>query len=154
MSPDTPYEAAARRIAALTGEDWDPILVGEAARIVRQELRPFLLANDSDSIAGSCNCLTMSPDIRYHKRGCKYRLISERDALRTAVARHRDTFPDEPLDGEEALWAALDAPATRTPVPESPPCSAEAVARALAGGFMTRGMYEGFTPPPARTDSP
>lgn len=45
--------------------------------------------------------------------------------------------------------------ATRTPVPESPPCPAEAVARALAEGFMARGMYEGFTPPPpSRTPIP
>lgn len=34
---------------------------------------------DSDSIVSSCNCHTQSPDIKHHKKGCKYRLIGERD---------------------------------------------------------------------------
>lgn len=46
------------------------------------QLKGWLLANDSDSIIGSCNCLTKTPDIKFHKKGCKYRLIMERDAAR------------------------------------------------------------------------
>lgn len=39
---------------------------------------------ESDSTIGSCNCLTKTPEVHFHKPGCKYRIISERD---TAVAR-------------------------------------------------------------------
>lgn len=37
---------------------------------------------ESDSIVASCDCLTKTNEIEYHKPGCKYRLISERDALK------------------------------------------------------------------------
>lgn len=43
--------------------------------------------NDSDSPVGQCSCLTKSPDIRYHKKGCRYRLIMERDRMREALER-------------------------------------------------------------------
>lgn len=33
----------------------------------------------------------------------------ERDDLRHAIRQHRDTFPDEPLNGELTLWAAIAA---------------------------------------------
>lgn len=37
---------------------------------------------ESDSIENSCNCLERTPEAHLHKPGCKYRLISERDAAR------------------------------------------------------------------------
>lgn len=40
---------------------------------------------DSDSIIGSCNCLTKTNNIQYHKPGCKYRLIVERNEARNKV---------------------------------------------------------------------
>lgn len=40
---------------------------------------------DNDGIIGSCNCLTKTPLIEHHKKGCKYRLISERDQLQAEV---------------------------------------------------------------------
>ena len=40
---------------------------------------------DSDSLVASCDCLTKSPEVMYHKVGCKYRLIRERDEAREAV---------------------------------------------------------------------
>lgn len=43
-----------------------------------------LLSLESDSIVASCNCLVKSNDIQFHKKGCKYRLIEERD---NAVSR-------------------------------------------------------------------
>lgn len=36
---------------------------------------------------GSCDCLTKTPDIKYHKPGCKYRLISERNDARSEAGR-------------------------------------------------------------------
>lgn len=33
------------------------------------------------SIAGTCNCLTKSPDIKYHQKLCVYQLIVERNSL-------------------------------------------------------------------------
>lgn len=55
-----------------------------------------LMADDSDSTVGACNCLTKSPDIQYHKKGCKYRLIVERDEARrlagiTAPSRRNES---------------------------------------------------------------
>jgi hypothetical protein len=41
---------------------------------------------ESDSIVASCNCVTKSPDIQFHKKGCKYRLIVERDSLTAELA--------------------------------------------------------------------
>lgn len=40
------------------------------------------VATDSDSIVGACDCMAKTPDIQHHKRGCKYRLIMERDEAR------------------------------------------------------------------------
>lgn len=37
---------------------------------------------ESDSIVGSCDCLTKTPEVKYHKPGCKYRILSERDEAR------------------------------------------------------------------------
>lgn len=34
---------------------------------------------DSDLIIASCDCLTKTPEIKFHAKGCKYRLIMERD---------------------------------------------------------------------------
>jgi len=42
----------------------------------------LLLATDDDSLIGSCNCLTKTPEVKYHKKGCKYRLIVERNEAR------------------------------------------------------------------------
>lgn len=41
----------------------------------------------SDSIVASCNCHTKSPDAEMHEAGCKYRLIVERNAARSNLAR-------------------------------------------------------------------
>ena len=37
---------------------------------------------ESDSVVASCNCLTKTNEVAYHKPGCKYRLICERDAAK------------------------------------------------------------------------
>jgi len=52
-------------------------------------------ADDSDSPGGHCTCLTKTPDIQHHKRGCKYRLIIERDDYHRKacdIADQRDTL--------------------------------------------------------------
>lgn len=41
---------------------------------------------ESDSIVASCGCLTKTNEVKYHKPGCKYRLICERDEARHALA--------------------------------------------------------------------
>lgn len=51
-------------------------------------------ANDSDSIVASCNCFTKTPDIQFHKRGCKYRLIEERNAAEAERDRLREVLED------------------------------------------------------------
>ncbi|MBK1884670.1 hypothetical protein JIN85_19825 [Luteolibacter pohnpeiensis] len=40
---------------------------------------------DSDSIVASCECFRLSPNPIDHAKGCKYRLICERDAAREAL---------------------------------------------------------------------
>jgi len=55
--------------------------------ITKADERDLIIAHlqagiESDSVVASCNCLTKSPDIQYHKIGCKYRLITERDSFR------------------------------------------------------------------------
>ena len=42
---------------------------------------------DSDSIAGSCDCNVKTNDPQHHAKGCKYRLICERDEAREELAR-------------------------------------------------------------------
>lgn len=42
---------------------------------------------ESDSEFGSCDCDTKTPDIQYHKAGCKYRLIVQRDSLKADSER-------------------------------------------------------------------
>lgn len=44
---------------------------------------------DDDSIIASCDCLTKTPAIEHHKKGCKYRLIVERDNARLEIKRLR-----------------------------------------------------------------
>lgn len=61
---------------------------------------------ESDSIVASCNCMTKSPDIQYHKPGCKYRLISERDAAREQVRQLREAL-EEWLTNDEKAEQAL-----------------------------------------------
>lgn len=56
-------------------------------------LRQHMMANDSDSPVAACNCMTMSPEIRFHKNGCKYRLIMERDEARAFLASNEQTKP-------------------------------------------------------------
>lgn len=41
---------------------------------------------ESDSIVASCDCLTKTNEVQYHKPGCKYRLICERDDARAALS--------------------------------------------------------------------
>jgi hypothetical protein len=58
-----------------------------AARILATAYRSNLMSDaDSDSVVGSCNCLTKTNEVRFHKSGCKYRLISERDDLLARLA--------------------------------------------------------------------
>jgi chromosome segregation ATPase len=40
---------------------------------------------ESDSIVASCGCLTKTNEVKYHKPGCKYRLVSERDEARSLI---------------------------------------------------------------------
>jgi hypothetical protein len=81
------------------------------------ELLRGKLSSDSfdDSIVASCSCLTKTPDIQYHKPGCKYRIIVERNQALQALAETRakleetllDTFVPN-LDGEPTseTWRA------------------------------------------------
>lgn len=44
---------------------------------------------ESDSIMASCGCLTKTNDFKYHKPGCKYRLICERNEARQNADRNQ-----------------------------------------------------------------
>lgn len=51
----------------------------ELKRILDQRIENDAQSVQSDSIVASCNCLTKTPDAKHHAKGCKYRLICERD---------------------------------------------------------------------------
>lgn len=55
----------------------------------------LMLAHDqrrleSDSIVGSCDCDTKTPELKYHKPGCKYRILTERDEAREQLAQAKE----------------------------------------------------------------
>jgi hypothetical protein len=52
-----------------------------------QLVRERLIAPDSDSVVGSCDCNCKTPDIRYHRKGCRYRLITERDQFAEELSK-------------------------------------------------------------------
>lgn len=54
----------------------------EAREQIQMMLKHDATRLESDSIVGSCDCDTKTPEVKYHKPGCKYRLISERDEAR------------------------------------------------------------------------
>lgn len=55
---------------------------------------------NSDWVVSSCSCLAKSADPERHRKGCKYRLIMERDTARTAARKLRDAF----AKGERLPW--------------------------------------------------
>jgi chromosome segregation ATPase len=61
-------------------------------------VQKYLFADDSDSIIAACNCDTKTNEIKHHKKGCKYRLICERDGFKSTltelleVAERLETF--------------------------------------------------------------
>ncbi len=54
----------------------------EQARLIQFHREADL---ESDSIVASCDCMTKTNEITFHKPGCKYRLICERDDARQIV---------------------------------------------------------------------
>lgn len=56
-------------------------------------------ADDSDNLVASCNCLTKTPEPERHLKGCKYRLISERDEARLKLAE-----AERKLAGNSLSW--------------------------------------------------
>lgn len=46
----------------------------------------------SDSVFASCGCLTKTDKIEFHRPGCKYRLIVERDVAREKLARCQEMY--------------------------------------------------------------
>lgn len=151
MNPETPETA--RLFAPLRLKDTPPTDIELHAvnqshkRLERDAAYAKLFADDSDSLVGSCNCLTKSPDIQYHKRGCKYRLISERNACRAAlleIARQLLSGEMDDRTSDTADWQGgyeelvkIARAATRTPVPE--PGDADA-------GIHEGAMLEAFGP--------
>jgi hypothetical protein len=89
MSEETKGTKIARenrdRCNDLTPEERSALLLQASMSITRNL--------GSDSIAGSCNCMTKSNEVEAHQRGCKYRLIMERD-----MAREEAKFLGQVLD--------------------------------------------------------
>lgn len=56
---------------------------------------------DSDSIIASCNCGTKTPDTEHHKKGCKYRILIERDSLAVSARILEDQLSRTQKAGEE-----------------------------------------------------
>ena len=63
----------------------------------------FPVGIDSDSIVASCDCMVKSPNYLAHRRGCKYRLICERDEARQERDQARKiSQPSEPLKVDDS----------------------------------------------------
>jgi hypothetical protein len=61
---------------------------------------------DSDSIAGSCDCNVKTNDPQHHAKGCKYRLICERDTSREkidAISKRAEAIRCELVASENRL---------------------------------------------------
>lgn len=84
----------------------------EAQEQIQMMLKHDAQRLESDSIVGSCDCLTKTPEIRYHKPGCKYRILSERDEARdrlhlldwTPVTERLSTIEDA-SEFEDVEWS-------------------------------------------------
>lgn len=80
------------------------------------------LGIDSDSISGSCDCLTKSHNPLVHRHGCKYRLICERDEARTQrdkARRAAKLLRDSYEPGEKFSWENAGAVAPPPQMPDS-----------------------------------
>lgn len=94
MSKNTPPNYVANSHGMIVSKDndgkwiaWNPEDVARHLTDLERQLaeaRELLDADDSDSPVAACNCSTKSPELKFHKRGCKYRLIVERDEAREA----------------------------------------------------------------------
>jgi hypothetical protein len=64
---------------------------------------------ESDSIVASCECMTKTNEVRLHKPGCKYRLISERDDARAELAALKAAQNQTPMDRpDRAGWLPIE----------------------------------------------
>lgn len=70
---------------------------------------------ESDSVVASCDCLTKTPEVKHHKKGCKYRLITERNEARGRIAELEKTVDERVLflTKEEANTRCEEAKAKR-----------------------------------------
>ena len=59
------------------------------------------MINDLISIIGTCECLTKTPDIRYHKKDCRYRIISERNTALALLNQSLNTL-------KTCKWVTID----------------------------------------------
>jgi len=57
--------------------------IKQNARKLAEEMRER--ENGGESIVGSCTCLTKTPEVKYHKPDCRYRIIMERDNPKDAA---------------------------------------------------------------------
>lgn len=60
--------------------------LNEAREQIQMMLKHDAARLESDSLVGSCDCNVKTNDVKHHKLGCKYRLISERDEAREVNA--------------------------------------------------------------------
>jgi hypothetical protein len=86
---------------------------------------------DSDSIVASCECFKLSPNPIHHAKGCKYRLICEREEitrLRAIMAATRQATRNDAgcrvctqvyhvMNAELSAENAIGEPAAGSPTP-------------------------------------
>lgn len=58
---------------------WFRLIVREG-EAVTQFLMEFERMKHAASMVASCDCLTKTPEVKYHKPGCRYRVIAELNA--------------------------------------------------------------------------
>ena len=75
----------------------------------------------SDSIVASCNCMTKTPDAKHHAKGCKYRLICERDDEKRYRITWEERFSNLKKERDDLLAALEDVVFSASPSPRDNP---------------------------------
>lgn len=74
-----------------------PTTSPEPSNLLRAMLAHDAALLEDDSIVASCGCGVKTNEVKYHKPGCKYRLICERDDAKADAANQREELKKRDL---------------------------------------------------------
>lgn len=96
ITDEARLSCAERIMAGFKGSTITELVPAETARTLERDLtaaqsrikllQENLVAPDDDSTVGSCDCGIKSWEIQYHRKGCRYRLIEERNTAQSSIS--------------------------------------------------------------------